>query len=88
MSFQEIGILREKTAKNGKNYWSGAIDGVPVVIFPQDDGSLKVFTRADAPATPQRTEPDQGQEYTKTLDGVGEIPDPGEPMRRRRIIHC
>jgi hypothetical protein len=89
----EIGRLTERETKHGTVYLGGEILGLPVYIFPREDGSWRIFTPEDPPATiPPAGTPHVGEatdpltEYTHTLDDVV-IPDPGEPVRHQALSH-
>jgi hypothetical protein len=47
--FLPIGHLYERTTKTGNPYLTGMIAGQQVFLFPQEDGSWKVFIREDEP---------------------------------------
>ncbi len=89
--FTEIGRLTERETKHGTPYLAGEILGLPVYLFPRDDGSWRIFTPGDTPDSVQSAgasradkETEPLTEYTHTLDDVV-IPDPGEPVRQRAL---
>ena len=86
--FLEVGHLWERTTKTGNPYLTDMIGDQQVFLFLQEDGSWKVFIRADTLALPAAAEPpahtaDQ-RTYEETLAGV-EVPDYDEPVRRRSL---
>ena len=83
--FLPIGHLYERTTKTGNPYLTGMIAGQQVFLFPQEDGSWKVFIREDEPHVPTTARvpdrPTDQRAYEETLAGVA-VPDYDEPLRR------
>ena len=83
--FLEVGHMHERTTKTGNPYLTGMIAGQQVFLFPQEDGSWKVFIREDephVPTAPRAPDPPADQRaYEETLAGVT-VPDYDEPLRR------
>jgi hypothetical protein len=83
--FLEVGHVHERTTKTGNPYLTGMIAGQQVFLFPQEDGSWKVFIREDEPHVPTAARapdrPADQKAYEQTLAGV-DVPDYDEPLRR------
>jgi hypothetical protein len=86
--FLEVGHVHERTTKTGNPYLTGMIAGQQVFLFPQEDGSWKVFIREDEPHVPTAgrapDRPADQRAYEQTLTGV-DVPDYDEPLRRRPL---